>query len=153
VTKFADRTLISSLPNNFLEKNIDFKALPLISRHWLFMLILLRSDCHIEQVSIPFNPKESVRSSQCCGSGMFYPGSDFFLIPVPDPNIFSSCIPHEKWNANLLFSCFLWFQEQSLSLSHSQKDPRSGFRKNIPDPQHWVHRFNKLFHPFQKSEI
>jgi hypothetical protein len=57
---------------------------------------------------------------------MFNPGSDHFLIPYPDPNIFYSRILHEKWNANLLFSCFLCIQEQSLSLSHSQKDLRSG---------------------------
>jgi hypothetical protein len=69
---------------------------------------------------------------QCCGSG-----SDHFLISdlVPDPNIFSSRILHEKWNANLLFSCFLCVQEQSLSDSHSVKYPRSGIRKKfIPDP-------------------
>jgi hypothetical protein len=39
---------------------------------------------------------------QCCWSRMFYPrsGSDHFLIPDPDQNIFSSRILHEKWNAN-----------------------------------------------------
>jgi hypothetical protein len=61
---------------------------------------------------------------------MFYTGSgsDYFLILDPDPNIFSSRILHEKWNANLPFSCFLCFQEQSLS-------PRSGIQKKfIPDP-------------------
>jgi hypothetical protein len=41
---------------------------------------------------------------------------------------FSFRIPHPTWkkNASLLFSCFLWFQEQSISLSLSQKDPGSG---------------------------
>jgi hypothetical protein len=53
---------------------------------------------------------------------------------IPDPTVFSSRILHENWNANLLFSCFLCFQAQSLSLSHSQKDTRSGIRKKfIPD--------------------
>jgi hypothetical protein len=47
---------------------------------------------------------------------------------IPDPNIFSSRIPHEKWNANFLFSCFLCFQEQSLSLSHNQKDPQHWYQ-------------------------
>jgi hypothetical protein len=82
---------------------------------------------------------------QCCGSGMFYPGSgsDHFLEPDPDPNIFSSLIPDPTWKVEckltvpVLFSCFLWFQEQSLSLSQSQKD--SGSEKNssrirMPDP-------------------
>jgi hypothetical protein len=44
----------------------------------------------------------------------------------------------------------IWFQEQRLSLSHSQKEPESEIRKKIirildsvgknhriPDPQHW----------------
>jgi hypothetical protein len=49
--------------------------------------------------------------------------------------MFSSRILLEKRNANLpvLFSCFLWFQEQSLSRCHSQKDPGYG-KKFIPDP-------------------
>jgi hypothetical protein len=57
-------------------------------------------------------------------------------VPDPDPTIFSSRIQtffhprswilHEKWNANLDFSCFLCFQEQSLS----QKDPGG---KKAPD--------------------
>jgi hypothetical protein len=67
------------------------------------------------------------------GSGMFYLGSDHFLIP--DPNIFSSRIAHEKLNAKLqvLFSCLLGFHEQSLTLTLNQKDPGSG-KKFIPDP-------------------
>jgi hypothetical protein len=68
---------------------------------------------------------------------MFFPGpgSDHFFIPDPDPNNFSSRILHEKWNAILLFSCCLCFQEQSLNLGHSEKDPSSGIRKNFfPDP-------------------
>jgi hypothetical protein len=45
----------------------------------------------------------------------------------------------ERWNTNLLFSCFLCLQEQSLNLSHSQKDPGSGkfipgVKKKVPDP-------------------
>jgi hypothetical protein len=52
---------------------------------------------------------------------MYYPGSDHFLIPDPDPNIFTSRILHEKWNAKLLFSCFLCFQQQSLILSLGKK--------------------------------
>jgi hypothetical protein len=75
----------------------------------------------------------------------FYPGSDHFLIPDPDPNIFSSRTLHEKWNANLLFPCCLCFKEQSLRLSHSQKDPGSGKNSSriqgvkkhrIPDPHY-----------------
>jgi hypothetical protein len=34
-------------------------------------------------------------------------GSEHFLIPDPDPIIFSSQILHEKWNANLLFFLLL----------------------------------------------
>jgi hypothetical protein len=69
-------------------------------------------------------------SGQCWAYRMFYPGSgsDHFLIPDSDPNIFSCRILHEKMYANLLFSCSLCFQEQSLSLSQSQKD--LGSRKN-----------------------
>jgi hypothetical protein len=62
----------------------------------------------------------------CMLASVVYPGC---FIPDPDPTIFSSRILYEKWNANLLFSCFLCFQEQSLSLN-SQKDPVSGNRKN-----------------------
>jgi hypothetical protein len=53
-------------------------------------------------------------------------GSDHFLIQdffMPEPGSFM-----KKWNASLLFSCFLCFQEQILN--HRQKDPRSGIRKN-----------------------
>jgi hypothetical protein len=65
-------------------------------------------------------------------------------IPEPDPNIFSSRIRiqtffhpgsrilHEKCNANLLFSYFIWFQEQS----HSQQDPgsvKNSSRIRIPE--------------------
>jgi hypothetical protein len=63
---------------------------------------------------------------------MFYPGSR---------------ILHEKWNANLLLSCSLCFQEQNLS--HIQKDPGSEIRnqeKINPGPgspiqgvkKHWI---------------
>jgi hypothetical protein len=38
---------------------------------------------------------------------MFYPGSDHFLIPDPDPTTFSSRILHENWNANLFFVLLL----------------------------------------------
>jgi hypothetical protein len=67
-----------------------------------------------------------------------YSVSDHFLIPDPTD---------EKWNANLLFFCFLCFQEQSLSLSHSQKDPESGKKSSripvkkkhrIQDPERWL---------------
>jgi hypothetical protein len=52
-----------------------------------------------------------------------------FRIPEPEPTIFfSSRILHENFNANLLFSCFLSFQEQSLSLG--KKDSGSEIRKN-----------------------
>jgi hypothetical protein len=83
---------------------------------------------------------------------MFYPGSESEHFLDPDPNMFSSRILHDKWNANLpvLFSSFLLFQEQSLSLCHSQKirDPdkiHPGWiripdpgGKKAPDPQHCV---------------
>jgi hypothetical protein len=65
----------------------------------------------------------------------------------------SSRILNEKRNANLLFSCIWCFKEQSLSHSHSQKDPGSETRdpgsgiwkkvtpdpgdKKASDPQHW----------------
>jgi hypothetical protein len=53
----------------------------------------------------------------------------------PDPNIFvipdpGSYIKVECKLRYSTFSCFWWFQEQSLSLSHSQKDP--GYEKNHP---------------------
>jgi hypothetical protein len=50
-----------------------------------------------------------VSAGPCCGSGIFYPGSgsDHFLIPDPNPNIFSSRILHEKWNENLTFFLLL----------------------------------------------
>jgi hypothetical protein len=43
-----------------------------------------------------------------------------------------------KNDANLpvLFSYYLWFEEQSISLSHCQKDPGSGKNSSkIPDPE------------------
>jgi hypothetical protein len=52
-------------------------------------------------------------------------GSDHFLIP--DPNIFFH--PGSYMLSGMqdyFFYCFLCFQEQSLSLRHSQKDPGSG---------------------------
>jgi hypothetical protein len=77
---------------------------------------------------------------------------------ITDPNIFSSRIQtffhagfrilpvHKKWNANLLFSCFL-----CLNLCHSNKNPESeknssriripdtgGKKHRIPDLQHWI---------------
>jgi hypothetical protein len=61
-------------------------------------------------------------------------------IPDPDPNIshpgfvsqiFSYRIQHEKSAANLFFSCFLWFEEQSLSLSYSLRSGKNTSR--IPD--------------------
>jgi hypothetical protein len=68
-----------------------------------------------------------------------------FSHPGSGSKYFSSRIQHEKWNANLLF---LWFQEQSLRLCHSQKGPRSGIWKKFitwvkkhrisyPNPQNW----------------
>jgi hypothetical protein len=55
---------------------------------------------------------------------------DTNLQPVLRIRDILSRILHEKWNANLtvpvLFSYILWFQEPSLSLSHSQKDMGSG---------------------------
>jgi hypothetical protein len=68
---------------------------------------------------------EGTTGTSVNGSGMFYSGSR---------------ILHEKWNTNLLVSCFSWFQEQSLSLSHIQKDPGSGKKKFIPDPGGKKHR-------------
>jgi hypothetical protein len=93
----------------------------------------------------------NIHTPQCCGSGRFHLGSRIrevlsripdpggfisaprsgsihFLIPDPDPNIFNlgSRILQEKWIANLLFSCFLCFQEQMLRRNHSQKDQDSG---------------------------
>jgi hypothetical protein len=54
-------------------------------------------------------PANSLGIITWCGPGMFYPGSgsDHFLIPDADLNIFSSRIVHDKWNANLLFSWLL----------------------------------------------
>jgi hypothetical protein len=48
---------------------------------------------------------------QCCGCGMFYlgSGSDYFLIPDSNPNIFSSRIPDPTWKmeCKLTFILFL----------------------------------------------
>jgi hypothetical protein len=44
-----------------------------------------------------------------------HPGSGSIHFLIPDPSLFSSRILHKKWKANLLFSCFLCFQEQSLN--------------------------------------
>jgi hypothetical protein len=51
-------------------------------------------------------------------------------------------ILHEKWNINLIFSCFLWFLKQSLSHSHTNshktRDPENSYLfqggKKAPDP-------------------
>jgi hypothetical protein len=79
---------------------------------------------------------------KCCGSGMLYPGSESkHFVPGSYMKIgMQTCL--------VLFSCFLCFQEQSLS--HSQKVPGSGKifipdpnpgGKKAPDPdsQHWWH--------------
>jgi hypothetical protein len=82
------------------------------------------------------------RLSQYFGSRMFYPGSADQFSLITDPGRW-------KWNANLLFSCFLCFQELSFSLSHSQKDPGYEIRDpekihpgsrviNAPDQHHWA---------------
>jgi hypothetical protein len=122
---------------DFLEHNMVFLlaagvGVLVLGKLLLLILVYLCQSLHQATVII------TGTWDQCCGSGMYYPGSDHFLIPGPDPTIFSSRILQEKWNANLLFSCFLSFQEQNLSLSHSKKkkkiqDPRSG-KKFIPDP-------------------
>jgi hypothetical protein len=75
---------------------------------------------------------------------MPYPGSDHFLIPDPDPNIFSSRILHEKWNAHFFLSSYA-FRSKVLVLVIVKKirdprseigDPRSRIRKKfIPDPE------------------
>jgi hypothetical protein len=68
---------------------------------------------------------------------MFDPGSDHFLIPDPGSKHFFIPDPTWKvgsWDANLLFSRFVRFQEQRISLSQSQKDPGSqiqGVKKSI----------------------
>jgi hypothetical protein len=48
-----------------------------------------------------------------------------------DPKFFSSRILHEEWDATLLFSGFLWFQEQSVGLLVIVKKIRKKF---IPVP-------------------
>jgi hypothetical protein len=82
-----------------------------------------------------------ITNGQCCRSRMFYP--KFRIRPFTQPRsqiriktFFhnESWIIHEKWNANLLYSCFLCFQEQNFSLSHSQKDLRSGIQDLGSDP-------------------
>jgi hypothetical protein len=68
---------------------------------------------------------------------MFYPGSGSEHTGISSRiRIRTLLIPNPKtFLSNLLFSC-LWFQEQSLSHSHSQKDPGSGknsSRIRMPD--------------------
>jgi hypothetical protein len=62
---------------------------------------------------------------------IFYPGSGSDHIPIPDPWSGSSSkqffSPGSYMKSGMqIFSCYLFFQEQSLSVSHSQKDPGSG---------------------------
>jgi hypothetical protein len=45
------------------------------------------------------------------------------LIPDPDPNIFSSRILHEKWNANLLFFASYAFRRKVLVIVKKIRDP------------------------------
>jgi hypothetical protein len=91
---------------------------------------------------------------QCCGSGIFYPGSEHFLIP--DPNIFSSPIPDPTWKVECKLVFFLLLMlsglEQSLSLidslGHGQKDPGSAIRdvlSRIPDPTIFLSRIQTFF--------
>jgi hypothetical protein len=68
---------------------------------------------------------------------MFYAGSEHFLIPDRDSNIFFIPDPGSYMKSGMQTSFFLllilYFQEQSHS--RSLKDPRTGIRKNfIPDP-------------------
>jgi hypothetical protein len=92
--------------------------------------------------------KKTYTGTQCCGSGMFYPGPrcEQFFIPdpdsgskhffIPDPG---SYIKRGKKNKNYLISCFLWFQEQVLKFKKILiPDPDPGAGKNssqirIPD--------------------
>jgi hypothetical protein len=80
------------------------------------------------------------QTSSVADPGCFIPYPNIFSSRIQIQTFFSPWILHEKWNANLLFSCFLCFQEQSLSLIHSQKDLRSVIQKFIPDPGVKKHR-------------
>jgi hypothetical protein len=66
---------------------------------------------------------------------MFYigAGSDHFLIPDPDPNIFHPASYINKWNANLpyLFLASYAFRSKVLVLVKMIRDPE----KFIPDPK------------------
>jgi hypothetical protein len=76
--------------------------------------------------------------------GRFIPDPDQTILssltPDPDnPNIFSSRIQHEKWNANLLFSCHLCFQELIVKVIVKKiRDPEKNssviLGKKAPDP-------------------
>jgi hypothetical protein len=59
---------------------------------------------------------------------MFYPGSRILIRPFSHPGSGSKhlFIPNPSWKVEYFFSCFLCFLDQSLRLSHSQKDQRSG---------------------------
>jgi hypothetical protein len=81
---------------------------------------------------------------------VLYPTIFSFRVLDLNQNIFSSRIIHEKWNANLPFSCFLCLRVQS---SLSKQNTGSVIRKNaarvwipdpwgkkapVPYPQHWL---------------
>jgi hypothetical protein len=75
---------------------------------------------------------------QCCGSGMFYPGSgsDHFLILDPDPNIFSSGSYVKSGMQTNFFLASYAFGSKVLVLAIVKKigDPRCGIRKKfMPD--------------------
>jgi hypothetical protein len=61
-------------------------------------------------------PAFFLSSVQCCGSGMFHPGSKHFFIPDPT----------KKWNANLVFSCSSAFKSNVFVIVKKIRDPRSG---------------------------
>jgi hypothetical protein len=60
---------------------------------------------------------------QCCGSGMYYSGSDHFLIP--DPNIFSSRILDPAWKVECQLGTGTFYLVLMLS-GDGQKYPGSG---------------------------
>jgi hypothetical protein len=75
---------------------------------------------------------------------MFYPGSDHFLIPDPNPTIFSSRIRHEKRNANLryffLAACDIRTKVLILVIVKKTRDPEKIHHGWIPDPGVKKHR-------------
>jgi hypothetical protein len=79
--------------------SVEYQIVFLVLFKFVQLFLQLGYSCKIYEVILP--PR------QCCGSGFFYPGSDHFLIPDPDQNIFSSWILDPTWKVECKLSFFL----------------------------------------------